>query len=621
MSTTSSGHAEIGDQQERDPLRFPERPMPDGRDNPVLPRPISVVGISACVRQINNLPFHTVNQRYLTALVESAGVMPIVIPAVGCAIDFPDLASRLDGLLVTGSPSNVEPHLYGCERAAPDILHDPARDATTLPLLREALHQGLPVFAICRGIQELNVALGGTLHQLLHEVEGKRDHRSDKNKPIPERILPAHPVSLTPGGYLADLAGTTEIVVNSLHGQGIDRLAEGLAVEAVSEDGVIEAVRVHGVENVRHRRPMASRIALPRRPAFHAAVPRVRRGRARADGTPPPFGRRLSMPHSAALRPPSIPHEAAEAFALTSGDGVRLRVYELRSQHRPRPVLLWGHATGFAAGSYLPLLQMLGADFRVFAFDARAHGGSDVPQAPLEQSLHMDRFARDLGQIARLVRSHVGDAPMFYASHSLSGVAALRLSGVFGETPWQAITVFEPPIVPTTEFPEHGVSYATSLSLASQARRRRQRQASPAAFFNSLAPRLPYSRFRRDMLAAHTRATLLPTADGDYQLCCPAEAEARIYLAALNASTFRALRHVPCPVHFVAGDPAPPDGPPSWAALVQDAASRQALQGRLTVLTDVGHMMPFEQPETCRAIVRQMLDRCSEDRRGAGPAA
>ena len=218
--------------------------MTERREAPALPRPMPVVGISACVREINTLPFHTVNQRYLTALVETAGVMPLIVPALGCAIDFPDLVGRLDGLLVTGSPSNVEPHHYGCERAAPDILHDPARDATTLPLLREALRQGLPVLAICRGIQELNVAMGGTLHQLLHEVEGKRDHRSDKTKPLPERVLPVHPVSLAPDGELARLAGAGEVLVNSLHGQGIDRLGDGLAVEAVSPDGVIEAVRV-----------------------------------------------------------------------------------------------------------------------------------------------------------------------------------------------------------------------------------------------------------------------------------------------------------------------------------------------------------------------------------------
>src|SRR3546814_2921079 len=126
----------------------------------------------------------------------------MIVPALGERFDLARTAERLDGLLVTGSPSNIEPFHYGAEPAAPDILHDAARDATTLPLLREALRQSVPVFAICRGIQELNVAMGGSLHQFLHQVEGKRDHRSDKTKQPGERAGPVHFVTLTPGGVL-----------------------------------------------------------------------------------------------------------------------------------------------------------------------------------------------------------------------------------------------------------------------------------------------------------------------------------------------------------------------------------------------------------------------------------
>ena len=211
-----------------------------------IPEPAAVVGISACVRDLNGFPFHAVNQRYLVALTEASRVVPMIVPALGDRLDLERMAERLDGLLVTGSPSNVEPFHYGAEPAAPDILHDAARDATTLPLLRAALRQGVPVLAICRGIQELNVAMGGTLHQFLHTVEGKRDHRSEKTKPPGERSGPAHTVALTPGGILHGLAGTAEATVNSLHAQAIDRLADGLTVEAVSPDGVIEAVCVAG---------------------------------------------------------------------------------------------------------------------------------------------------------------------------------------------------------------------------------------------------------------------------------------------------------------------------------------------------------------------------------------
>jgi len=173
----------------------------------------------------------------------------MLIPALGDWFDPHDLAGRLDGLLLTGSPSNVEPHRYGGAPSRPGTAHDPLRDATTLPLIDAALADGLPLFALCRGHQELNVALGGTLHQTLHELDGKADHRSDKAAPYDERYRERHPVTLTPGGVLHGLAGGAgRVMVNSLHAQAIDRLADRLAVEAVSDDGVIEAASVRGAE-------------------------------------------------------------------------------------------------------------------------------------------------------------------------------------------------------------------------------------------------------------------------------------------------------------------------------------------------------------------------------------
>jgi putative glutamine amidotransferase len=165
----------------------------------------------------------------------------VVIPAVGAKADLRSLLDRLDGLLLTGSPSNVEPCHYGGEPSRPGTLHDPARDATTLPLIREAVRRDLPVLAICRGIQELNVALGGTLHQRVAEVPGRLSHRPPKDSPDGP-YGPAHGVILTPGGRLAALFGADQIIVNSLHSQGIDRPAPALSIEAVAPDGQIEAV-------------------------------------------------------------------------------------------------------------------------------------------------------------------------------------------------------------------------------------------------------------------------------------------------------------------------------------------------------------------------------------------
>lgn len=206
-----------------------------------------LIGIPAGVKLQDSFAVHTVSEKYLTAVVDGTGGLPVIVPALGAErMDMKDLARRLDGLLLTGGLSNVEPHRYGGGPSRPDTPHDRARDATTLPLIRACLEEGVPVFAICRGLQELNVALGGTLHQHVHEVDGKHDHRSDKSKPWTERYGHAHPVTLTPGGFLARALGAAEAQVNSLHGQGIDRLAPGLAVEATAPDGLIEAVRVEG---------------------------------------------------------------------------------------------------------------------------------------------------------------------------------------------------------------------------------------------------------------------------------------------------------------------------------------------------------------------------------------
>jgi putative glutamine amidotransferase len=203
-----------------------------------------IIGIPADVKAIGDHPFHTVGEKYITAVSDAAGGLPFIIPALGAAYDMADLVARLDGLLLPGSPSNVAVALYGGPPDRPESPQDPQRDATTLPLLRAALAAGLPMFCICRGAQELNVALGGTLHTRVHEVAGRFDHRSDPAKPYEERYGPCHPVALAPQGLMARLLGTREIQVNSLHWQAIDRLGEGLAVEATAADGTIEAVRV-----------------------------------------------------------------------------------------------------------------------------------------------------------------------------------------------------------------------------------------------------------------------------------------------------------------------------------------------------------------------------------------
>jgi len=193
-------------------------------------------------------PFHMVGEKYARAVLDASGAAPLLIPSLADELGFDELLQRLDGLLFTGSPSNVEPHLYEGAPSAPGTLHDPARDATTLPLIRKAVRAGVPVFGICRGFQEMNVAFGGTLHQKLHEVPGYLDHRDDGSQPLEVQYGPAHDVTLEPGGVLRSLAASERIQVNSLHNQGIDRLGAELAVEARAPDGVIEAFRVRDAQ-------------------------------------------------------------------------------------------------------------------------------------------------------------------------------------------------------------------------------------------------------------------------------------------------------------------------------------------------------------------------------------
>ena len=185
-----------------------------------------------------------VGEKYLDALMKAAEVLPLITPVMPGDVDIDALLQQLDGIFLTGSYSNVEPHHYNGSPSEDGTLHDPHRDAVTLPLAKRALETGVPLFAVCRGFQELNVALGGTLHQKVHEVEGYHNHLENKDDPLDEQYGPAHAVNLADGGLLRKLAGCDTVMVNSLHSQGVARLARGVSIEAVADDGLIEAFQV-----------------------------------------------------------------------------------------------------------------------------------------------------------------------------------------------------------------------------------------------------------------------------------------------------------------------------------------------------------------------------------------
>jgi putative glutamine amidotransferase len=196
-----------------------------------------IVGIPACAKTISDIPFHQTPARYAQAVIGVVGAVPVLIPPLG--EQMLALLDELDGLLLPGSPSNVHPsHYDGGETETPDF-HDLERDRTTLPLIRAAIAAAIPVLAICRGIQELNVALGGTLHQRVHTLQARLDHRGGAGK-LETRYGPKHRVTVT--GSLARIVQADSIEVNSLHGQALDRLGNGLVVEARAPDNTIEAV-------------------------------------------------------------------------------------------------------------------------------------------------------------------------------------------------------------------------------------------------------------------------------------------------------------------------------------------------------------------------------------------
>jgi len=205
-----------------------------------------LVGISCCTKLfgIFAMPNHAASDTYIRATDEVVGAVPVLVPANGAACDVHTLLARLDGIILTGSRSNVRPEFYGGPAHPDGTPEDTNRDAVTLPLIRGAIAAGVPLLAICRGLQELNVALGGTLHQRLQDLPGRIDHSTPIMPLAGLRTGKAHAVRVTPGSWLHRIAGASEIPVNSLHNQGIDRLAPGLVVEGEAPDGTVEAVRV-----------------------------------------------------------------------------------------------------------------------------------------------------------------------------------------------------------------------------------------------------------------------------------------------------------------------------------------------------------------------------------------
>jgi putative glutamine amidotransferase len=205
---------------------------------------VPIVLIATDNREFDHVHWHVTPAQYAEAVAIGAKAIPVLLPALGDLMDVLPVLDRVDGVVLSGARSNVHPSHYGVEPAPEYEPYDEARDATTLPLIRAAIERGIPLFAICRGFQELNVALGGTIHTEIHELDGRFDHRSPPGPASDERYAISHPVRIVADSCIGRILGRDEVAVNSLHRQGIAELSPRLAIEATAADGTIEAVSV-----------------------------------------------------------------------------------------------------------------------------------------------------------------------------------------------------------------------------------------------------------------------------------------------------------------------------------------------------------------------------------------
>ncbi|WP_029058538.1 gamma-glutamyl-gamma-aminobutyrate hydrolase family protein [Stappia stellulata] len=200
-----------------------------------------VIAVIACVREVEGEAASIVKRRYLDAVARFCDAVPVIAPAMGCAEDAAALVARVDAVLLTGSNSNIEPSRYAPEMAGSPP-YDPERDETSAALIAAAMAAKKPLFGVCRGLQEINVALGGTLVDERAAGLGGPSHHAPDGADLAEMFAYGHEAVAEPGGVMETIAGARPVRINSVHFQRVDRLASGLRVEARAADGVVEAV-------------------------------------------------------------------------------------------------------------------------------------------------------------------------------------------------------------------------------------------------------------------------------------------------------------------------------------------------------------------------------------------
>jgi len=310
----------------------------------------------------------------------------------------------------------------------------------------------------------------------------------------------------------------------------------------------------------------------------------------------------------------SIPAADADLLPVAGVNGATLHLHRLKTSVTSGPALLCGHATGMAAGSYLPLLRMLAERVRVYAFDMRGHGGADCgpgfEAAAAAAAVTMDALALDLRAVADRVRADAGTNELFYAAHSISGVAALHLGTAHKHAPWRDLILFEPPVMIGPEHPMHALSKDDTIKRSQGTARRRADWDSPAALRDMLKTRGVFQRFRPDMLDAHVSATLRPKPDGGYRLACEPMVEAAFFRSVPESGAWDRLPDFPLPARFIGGDPAladPGSEQARWVTLAAPDIAARVPGARFAVVENTDHMMVCERPDACRDLILAMV--------------
>lgn len=301
----------------------------------------------------------------------------------------------------------------------------------------------------------------------------------------------------------------------------------------------------------------------------------------------------------------SISSQSAQRFDVACSDNVTIAAYELRDCPATAPALLWAHANGFSAGSYLPFLQLLSTRFRVFAYDVRGHGGSTAPVTADRASLNFDCFADDLRAVSEWLSARLSHAPLYFSGHSFSAATMFHLAGEFGYAPWQAVTTFDATMLPHDDSDIRVRAEQASVTRIERTLGRRVSWATITECAVTLGRPGVFDGWTSEMLQAHCHATLRPLRSGGVGLACQPEIEAGVYAGVMDTRPYECLPSFPVPAHLVGADP---NCGGTWVGEIQPAAAARIAQSQYTCAAGASHLMVFEQPRWCAELVCSMLN-------------